>query len=362
MKNFIRPGLASVIIDGQFGSTGKGLIAGVLATGEGNECHIATTNASANAGHTTIVAGRKFVTFHLPTFAVMQPGCKAYLNAGAIINPALLENEIDTVGFDRSRLVIHPRAAVITEEMVNSEYAADSAATKLASTRKGVGTALAEKVMRRAKLAGDTPELAAYIGKIDLNKCLAFGDRVVVEIPQGFSLGINSGLAYPHCTSRDVTVAQGLADAGIHPSFLGHTMMSLRTYPIRVGNVMEDGKQIGWSGPCYPDQQETSFELLGVEPELTTVTKRVRRIFSFSDLQYQEAWRMNMPDAVFLNFCNYLRGAEDLGKLIDKMHKAGAAPTHYGFGPSVEDVTENETEAMMWYEQRHFGSYRVKRS
>ncbi len=355
MKHFIRGGLASVIIDGQFGSTGKGLIAGVLATGEDNDCHIATTNASANAGHTTILGGRKFVTFHLPTFAVIQPTCKAYLNAGAIINPALLEEEIDKVGFDRQRLVIHPRAAVITPEMVASEYANDSAATKLASTRKGVGTALSEKIMRRAKLAGDTPELAPYIGKIDLNKCLAFGDRVVVEIPQGFSLGINSGLAYPHCTSRDVTVAQGLADAGIHPMFLGHTMMSLRTYPIRVGNVIENGQQIGWSGPCYPDQQEVTFGQLGVEPELTTVTKRVRRIFTFSVEQYREACSMNQPDVVFLNFCNYLKNAEELSDLVDRMvEKTRRRPTHFGFGPSVEDVTEDETEAYYWYEQRKF--------
>lgn len=354
MRNFVRPGLASVIIDGQFGSTGKGLIAGRLALDDGNQCSIATTNASANAGHTTIVAGRKFITYHLPTFAVMQPGCRAYLNAGAIINPALLAQEMQDVGFDPQNLVIHPRAAVITEAMVASEYSADSAATKLASTRKGVGTALSEKIMRRAVLAGDTPELAPWIGEIDLNRCLEWGDRVVVEIPQGFSLGINSGLAYPHCTSRDVTVSQGLADAGIHPMHLGHTMMSLRTYPIRVGNVVENGHQLGWSGPCYPDQEETTFEALGVEPERTTVTKRIRRIFTFSDQQYAKAHRMNQPDAVFLNFCNYLASSEDLSKLIDRMSHHGSPPTHFGFGPSVEEVTESEEEALFWYDQRQF--------
>lgn len=361
MRNFVRPGLASVVIDLQFGSTGKGLIAGYLALADGNTCNIATTNASANAGHTTIVGGRKFVTFHLPTFAVMQPGCRAYLNAGAIINVPLLFQEMKDVGFDPANLVIHPRAAVITPEMVASEYATDSAATKLASTRKGVGTALAEKIMRRAKLAADTPELQPFVSKIDLNKCLAFGDRVVVEIPQGFSLGINSGLAYPHCTSRDVTVAQGLADAGIHPSFLGHVMGTARTYPIRVGNVVENGQQIGWSGPCYPDQQETSFEVLGVTPELTTVTKRVRRIFTFSDLQHAEACRMNMPDAVMANFANYLGSAEDLSKLNDRMKAAGGMPTHWGFGPSVEDITESEEEAYFWYDQRHFAAKRIHR-
>jgi len=59
-----------------------------------------------------------------------------------------------------------------------------------------------------------------------------------MEVSQGFSLGINSEF-YPKVTSRECTVMQGLADARIAPSKLAKTYMAIRTYPIRVGDVVE---------------------------------------------------------------------------------------------------------------------------
>jgi len=346
---FTKSGMASVVIDGQFGSTGKGLIAAYLAKtemDEGRRCDIATTNAGANAGHTTIIGGKKFVTFHLPTTAVVQ-NCRAYVNAGAIIDPKVLLQEIEEVGFDPSLLTIHPRAAVILDRHKEFENQSGSMATSLASTRKGVGAALADKVLRVSGLAQSIPELKPFIGTIDLNKEMYYrGARVVVEVPQGFSLGINSGLAYPYCTSRDVTVMQSLSDAGIHPSFLFRTVLSLRTFPIRVGNIVEDGHQKGWSGPIYPDQEEISFEDLGVPKELTTVTKRVRRIFTFSVRQYEDACHINRPDFVFLNFCNYLKTENQLRKLDTLMAAVWRAPTHFGCGPAVEDVVTSIEEVI----------------
>jgi adenylosuccinate synthase len=230
--------------------------------------------------------------------------------------------------------------------MIDQEADNSSQATLLASTRKGVGTALAEKVMRRAPLAADHDRLKPFIKTYNLNECMDFGDRVVVEIPQGFSLGINSGLAYPYCTSRDVTVSQGLADAAIHPSYLGESMMCVRTFPIRVGNIKDGDNQIGWSGPCYPDQHETSFDHLGVEPELTTVTKRVRRIFTWSNKQFRLACSINRPTQICLNFTNYNRSVEEFINLVNSMDKAYKSPTHFGMGPAVEEVTTDEQDVI----------------
>ncbi len=339
---------AAVIIDGQFGSTGKGLFAAYLALK--NRCDIATTNASANAGHTTILEdGTKFVTYHLPTFAVIRNRlnprtCVAYLNAGAIINPELLVKELEEVGFDPAMLVIHPRAAVIEPEHIAREYDTRSSATKLGSTRKGVGEALAAKIGRNARLAGDHPLLRHFCDKIDMNDLMIRNAAVVVEIPQGFSLGINSGFSYPHCTSRDVTVAQGLSDAGIHPHFLGKVAMTLRTFPIRVGHVIdENGQKIGDSGPVYPDQTEITFADIGVADELTTVTKRVRRVFTFSIEQFLEACRMNRPDMIFLNFANYCKNPDQLYRIQVRMQRVWGNPTHWGVGPNVTQVYNDES-------------------
>ena len=87
-------------------------------------------------------------------------------------------------------------------------------------------------------------------------------------------------------------------------------MVVLRTFPIRVGNINDEstGRELGFSGGHYPDQKEVSWDELGVEAEITTVTKRVRRVFTFSRLQILDTFSLVRPDVVFLSFCNYFSG------------------------------------------------------
>jgi adenylosuccinate synthase len=333
---FTKPCHASVLIDGQFGSTGKGLIAAYLA--QLNDCDIATTNASANAGHTTVIGKRKFVCFHTPTFAAINHSAKVYLNAGAIIDPDVLLKEVEEFGLAH-RLVIHPHAAIITDACREFEKDKTSGAAKIASTQKGVGAAQMAKISRKGPVAKDISSISRWIGTMDLNKQMGLGARVVVEVPQGFGLSVNSGF-WPYTTCREVSVSQALADAAIHPSFLGYTMMTARTHPIRVGNLIdkETGKEIGYSGPVYNDQKEHTWEELGREPELTTVTKRIRRIFSWSDQQYQHSLSMLRPDYVALTFCDYMPSADKLWELVRRMTQAGKVPTLLSCGPDVADV------------------------
>jgi adenylosuccinate synthase len=105
-----------------------------------------------------------------------------------------------------------------------------------------------------------------------------------------------------------------------------------RTFPIRVNN------RGGYSGPCYVDQEEINWKDVGVEPELTTVTKLPRRIFTFSEMQIRDAVRMNGVDQVFLNFANYCFDAGyGLDDIIAKIEKY--APVSWlGYGPSITDV------------------------
>jgi len=345
MTDFVANGKVVVICDGQFGSTGKGLLAAYLA--QHNEVDLATTNASANAGHTTCYAnGTKFITFHLPTIGVVQ-GCQIYLNAGAIIDPEVLWREIKELGVQPSKVAIHPMAAVIMSDHKRAEGDDTSAQTRIGSTRKGVGEAMSDKVRRSGLVARDHPSLKELVRYIDVGAQLQSNRAVSLEIPQGFSLSINSSGFYPYCTSRDCTVAQGISDLGVHPSYLGKTAMAVRTFPIRVGNIFdEEGNQIGTSGPCYSDQTELTWGDIGVKPEVTTVTKRERRIFTWSRKQYLAALRANRPDIVFLNFVNYLKSREDLEDLTANMDKddrtAKIHPEYlYGMGPNVEDVSDD---------------------
>lgn len=325
LDNFGQKGKASFILGGQFGSEGKGASAALV--GMHQKFDIYTTNASAQAGHTSIHNGRKRVVFHLPTAPLIAGSGIIYLNAGCAIDPDVLVRELDEhyqaatlKGIDH-QFFIHPNAAVITDDCRAAEMREDSAQTRIASTRKGVGEALARKVLRSGQIARDHPFLKQFVRRIDLNSHLLAGKSVLVEVPQGIGLSLN-GKFYPHCTSRDCTVMQAASDAGIHPSFVGKTLLTVRTFPIRVGNIavtrpvpVTTGEYAdpslsveyrrGYSGGCYHDQREITWRELGVEPEITTVTKRVRRVFTFSRLQLYEAMASARPDVIHVTFCDY---------------------------------------------------------
>jgi adenylosuccinate synthase len=121
-------------------------------------------------------------------------------------------------------------------------------------------------------------------------------------------------------TSRDVTTAAALSNAGVPPQLVGDIYGSIRTYPIRVGDMYEGETMIGSSGPCYSDQAELSWDDLQMKSgtvhsliERTTVTNKVRRVFTFSDNQFRKFLNVCGPTKLFVNFVNHINSA-DYGK------------------------------------------------
>lgn len=347
LNNFRKPGKASFILGGQWGSEGKGACAAFTAI----NCpgfDIVTCNAGAQAGHTSTHDGVTKVVFHLPTYSLYQP-VLTYLNAGSIIDPVGLLCELeDNPQVPRNGFAIHPNAAIITQSCRDAEMQDDSAQTKIASTRKGVGEALSRKVLRSGATAGsdfekfwygpDIHKLRQYVRRVDLNECMSMArESVLVEVPQGHSLSLD-GPFYPHTTSRNCTVMQAMSDAGIHPEFYHTSMMVIRTFPIRVGNVSANdpaplrSRTIYSSGGHFPDQRETSWAELGVAAEITTVTKRVRRVFTFSQQQVAEAIAQTRPSVIYLTFCDYHQDREKVRYLVSVLRTMA--------GPDVEILTQ----------------------
>lgn len=341
-------GKASFIIGGQWGSEGKGAAAAWVAASlakEGRSFSCVTTNAGAQAGHTSIHNGVRRVNNFLPTAALiaMDHGHTPtiYLNAGAIINSALLLDELNKfipLGY-RHNLIIHPNAAIITDKCIELESDPESPQTHISSTRKGVGAALSMKTMRSGVLAKGVYELQPYVMRdFDLNKLLRSRGTILVEVPQGLGLSLDSEF-YPYCTSRNCTIGRAMDDAGIHPELYGSTLLVLRTFPIRVGNL--EGKS---SGGWYDDQSELTWSQVGREPELTTVTKRVRRVFSFSWQQAKEALVQTRPAVILLTFCDYLEDKVAALKMAHKLQETAAelglsTPMVYGaWGPTTADI------------------------
>jgi len=332
---YLSPGI-NVLIDGQWGSTGKGKLSAFLATW--NEVIWNTADFQPNAGHTVVIGGRSYVTKTIPSGFVNRDA-KLYLSPASTINVEILLKEIELLadfGIE-NRLSIHPNAAIVTPEDIEEERATMRG---IASTMTGGGAALRRKIARKAKVAADAPELRRWIcdRTQEILTVARKGGIVLAESAQGFDLSLNHGMRYPFTTSRDVTTASVLSNLGAPPQLMSRCWAAMRTFPIRVGHLIVDGQKIGDSGPCYPDQRELTWEEVAavtkspaVKPELTTVTKRVRRIFTWSEMQYQKFLSMCQPTDVFLNFANYLdaeiageRGIIPLGLLRSRFPKTHA--------------------------------------
>lgn len=380
----------NVVTDGMWGSTGKGLICSALAFHHKPDI-ISNTNM-ANAGHTVVDNdGKAFVAKALPSGAVLNKWYgfdqQIFIGPTAAFHLDTLMKEIAETGIGQN-LTIHPRAGVITQAHKEAEFSGDSSTKHLASTMQGCGTFLADKVLRKPglKLARDYPELALYmpsaIGRSILSSkfgivyqedrdsmfellhvSLKAGATILHEGAQGFSLDINHGSHYPQCTSRGTTAMQNIADMGVNIPNVGDIYLVIRPYPIRVGNVVEEGQTTGYSGGCYPDQKEISWDevcdnagapeeakIAIRTKELTTVTKRLRRVFTFSPMQLRQAVIANSATKIALNFANYIdwsvTGVSQYSDLTTKVREfinmvegiAGIPVSIVGTGPRLCDV------------------------
>ena len=343
----------TMLIDLQYGSTGKGLVAGYLS--EHNEYDTVISANMPNAGHTAWFNDHRFIHKVLPS-GIFSPHLKRIMvGPGAVFSIEQLQKELLRIkdvmfpvweerGQPVPQIMIHAQSTVLTKEHVEAEQA--SGTVKIASTAQGSKEAMIARLHRdpdNNPTAGKNPRLLSEFDEIGFNvqiiehrhwiKTLVRESKMTLaEGAQGYSLGISQDF-YPYTTSRDCTPFRFAADMGIPYRTLYKIIGVLRTYPIRVGNT-DQGK----SGGIYSDQEELSWEQLGQEPEITTVTGRVRRVFSFSWEQLVEATRECGPDEIFINFMNYLPPEEHL-KFYKKVNFI--CPVKYlGYGPRANNVVD----------------------
>jgi adenylosuccinate synthase len=341
---FAKTGL-HVMAGGQFGSEGKGLLASWLAreaVREGVPFFGCITSAGPNSGHTSYFGDEKIVLKQLPTFAVHMflrgHVIPVYFSAGSIIDAEILVKE--HLEFPELPIFIHPCATVIIEKDKVEELDASGSIFAIAGTRSGTGAAIARKVRRdpSAIYYNHSHRLFPYYENIvDMDYHPYF-----MEISQGFSLGLNEAKFYPHVTSRECTFMQGMADARLPPTYYQKGYLCFRTFPIRVGNT--DGFS---SGDWYEDQTELSWDELGVPAELTTVTKRVRRVATFSWNQFKDSVIANDPTHVFLNFMNYFDTSGQLEFYKKHREVRHVLGSNYGFifghGSRMEQVNDQDS-------------------
>lgn len=291
----------TVVVGGQFGSEGKGKVAHWLA--DEQKAEYAVRVGGPNSAHTALKYGNPRVLRQLPT-AILTPNVVGVIPAGAYIDIKLLRDEMDMVGLDIDKLLIDAKAVVLDESMRAEEREA-GLIDAVASTGRGVGSALARRTMRSTsvKFAGDRPDLHHFV-RTDLTHILADAltkwKRVVVEGTHGFGLSVLHGRSYPYATSRDTTAAGALSEAGLSPMDVDCVALTIRTFPVRS------------SGNSGPLPLETSWEEVnrgsGAKTDFTeyaTETGQPRRVARFHEDVVRDAISVNRPNLLFLNHVDY---------------------------------------------------------
>lgn len=345
------PKNTDMLIDLQYGSTGKGLVAGYLSYKSADTVpyDVVVSANMPNAGHTAYDKdGSKFVHKVLPSGVFHGPR-NILVGPGAVFSIAQLEKEIirlldhGHLSLGKQQIYVHAQATVLTKEMKRVEE--ESPVTKIASTTQGSMVAQMIKMARdpddnpTAKMAyGDLRELEVKVlPHRDWLTLVTNSRRILAEGAQGYSLGINQDF-YPYCTSRDCGPARFLSDMAIPWTKLNKVIGVLRTYPIRVGSTDK-----GSSGPFYEDQIELDWKDIGVPPEITTVTGRQRRVFSFSRMQFREALAETGASELFINFFNYLRPSHEdefMQMVKNEADDFGATVKYIGRGRTPQEVVE----------------------
>jgi len=351
----LTPGKITSVLDAQYGSTAKGVISAHLTKAHRPD-FLMTANGR-NSSHTVVDGGRTIVFKVLPVGTFYNGHNNytplVYLGPGSAFMVDDLRKEMGLVGLHKSQVLIHPRASIVTEADIAFENGlADFAGNPLSgvdhtsgttahgTTGSGAGAARAKKSLRKGRIARDEPELAEMLCDPEyiIDRFNKDGRTGLLDGSQGFLLSLY-GRFHPHCTSRPVTLSGFFSDMDLPPSLIGNVAAVARTYPIRIASkrYFADGRFLTWheaqrlaglnvpieeidsnSGGHYPDQVELTWEEVSlragrvIAPELTTLTKLPRRIFSWSKLAMLDFLRQNRPPepfetSLFLTFTNYLK-------------------------------------------------------
>lgn len=304
-------GKVIIVMGMQYGSEGKGAIVSHLA----HIANIGIRSGAANAGHTIYFKGRKIIMRQIPAVWT-NPDAKLLIGLGSLISPDILLEEIERI--DRlmpikHRLFIDYRAHIITPEQIQDEQRMDLA-VRIGSTsalsKEGIGTAAADKVLRKSSSvqARDFPPLRQYLcDSVEIiNESFkpGFGGIALLEGTQGFGLSLDHG-RFPFVTSRDTSAMALAASVGMPIHQIRTEIIGVvRSYPIRVagnsGSFGDDAEEITW------DEITQRAGAPHHITETTSVTGNTRRIGTFSKNEFLKACTANRPTCLALTFGDYL--------------------------------------------------------
>ncbi|MBS7640829.1 MAG: adenylosuccinate synthetase [Candidatus Bathyarchaeia archaeon] len=330
-----------VVVCGFFGDTGKGKIISYLALKDKISV-AARAGVGPNAGHTVVYGDKTFRVRMIPSTFIYEK-CRLLIGPGVLVDPNVFLNEVRLLNVE-NRVGLDPQCAIIEPRHIEADRSGHLA-SEIGTTGSGTGPCNSDRVLRRAKLARDVPELQRFLTDVPLevNMAIDSGENVLIEGTQGTFLSLWHG-TYPYVTSKDVTASAACSDVGVGPKKVDEVIIVFKAYVTRVG-----------SGPLPGEISWEEAERRGWA-EIATVTGRRRRAAPFNFDLAKRAVMLNSAtqaaitkiDVLFPE-CKSARSFSDLSleakEFIRKVESEIKIPvTLIGTGPDVLDVVDRRFE------------------
>ena len=341
-----------VVVGSQWGDEGKGKIVDWLSE---QADIVVRFQGGHNAGHTLVIDGITYKLSLLPS-GVVRPGKLSVIGNGVVLDPRALCKEID--GLAAQGVAVTPDSLRIAENAVlilslhqelDSIRESASSATRIGTTRRGIGPAYEDKVGRRAIRLMDLADIPALKPKIDrllahhnalrrglgleeiapsalheelagvaprvlpfmdsvwslLDRKRREGKRILFEGAQGALLDVDHG-TYPFVTSSNTVAAQAATGAGLGPSSLDYVLGICKAYTTRVGE-----------GPFPTEQLNEIGRTLGERGrEFGVVTGRPRRCGWFDAVLVRQTVRTSGIDGLALTKLDILDGFDEINVCV----------------------------------------------
>ena len=337
----------NVLVGGGWGDEGKGKCITYLCYNDKPNI-IARAGVGPNAGHSVEFHGEKY-SLRLTPSGFFHKDARLLIGAGVLVDPTVFLHELDYLDKYnvRSRTYADYRCAIIEAKHREQDQASDYLSKKIGSTGTGCGPANADRVMRVAKLAGETPELRGHTTDVplEINTALDDDQDVFIEGSQGFGLSLYYG-TYPYVTSKDTTASTFAADVGVGPTRVDEVIVVFKSYITRVGQ-----------GPFKTEITQIEAENMDIE-EYGTVTGRRRRVGLFDMDLARESCMINGATQIALTCVDrlypkcehvkdYNRLSPEIKKFINEIEgETGVPVTIISTGPDLEDTIDLRSELL----------------
>lgn len=246
----------AIVLGCQWGDEGKGKVVDILA---GASDMVVRFQGGANAGHTIVVDGRKFVLHLLPS-GILRPGLVNVIGNGCVVDPVALVAELDQL--DRAGLAVGPERLLLSHaaHLITPDLLAEDRRTggAIGTTGRGIGPAYGRKALRTGvrceslldgtladrapAVTGDEAFLAAcrrlspFVTDTAeaIGRTVESGRRLLYEGAQGALLDLDLG-SYPYVTSSTTTIGGAFSGSGVFVDF-SRRIGIVKAYSTRVGN------------------------------------------------------------------------------------------------------------------------------